>query len=188
MASHNERCKDCKKTFFELLNATYGDTVINYDLDIPANLIDYKREDHFSILGEIYERLCSYRGYNDFVRVKKLPRCDFYVLSEHRIVEFDETQHFTKPRSISLQNYRKIPLAFDIDKWISLSNSLDKHDDSPKYRDEQRAWYDSLRDYSSLITNGKPIIRVFAKDYVWCSLNTDAEGVKKFKSIIEANS
>ena len=186
MISHSESCKYCKKKFFEFLCAIYGDVKREYDVNIPAKLMDYKNEKHFDILSEIYGRLCSYRGYNDFVKIKKIRPCDFYVMSENRIIELDEGQHFTKARSISLQCYEKIDLGFDIKRWISLCDNLNRHDNNPENRDEQRAWYDSLRDYASLITNGKPTIRVFSKEYVWCSMNVNDESIDKFKRVIAA--
>jgi hypothetical protein len=49
------------------------------------------------------------------VKSRTLRPCDFFVPNPGFIVEFDESQHFTKPRRIALQNYpEKIELGFVI--------------------------------------------------------------------------
>ena len=44
------------------------------------------------------------------------------------------------------------------------------YDNDPPYRDEQRAWYDTLRDFIPEMKGFLPTVRVFAKDLAWCSL------------------
>ena len=66
------------------------------------------------------------------------------------------TQHFTKPREIALGLYpQNIPYGFSVERWRKLCESLDKRDNDPPYRDEQRAWYDTLRDFAPQIVWGK---------------------------------
>ena len=50
------------------------------------------------------------------------------------------------------------------------NNAKDNH---PPYRNEQRAWYDTLRDFMPAIKGLKPTVRVFAGDLMWCNLNPD---------------
>ena len=40
-------------------------------------------------------------------------------------------------------------------------------------RDEQRAWYDTLRDLVPSIMGLQPTVRLYASDQVWCSLDPD---------------
>jgi len=80
----------------------------------------------------------------------------------------------TAPRYISLKAYPDdLEVGFDRARWVSLAAQLDRHDNDPEYRDEQRAWYDSLRDFSALILGNAPTVRIFAKDRQWCLLDPD---------------
>ena len=54
------------------------------------------------VLGPIYHALQNHRGFDNFVRSKKLPRVDFFIPGRSLIIEFDESQHFTKPRYVAL--------------------------------------------------------------------------------------
>jgi len=69
---------------------------------------------------------------------------------------------------------------------MRLCEKINAKDNDPPYRDEQRAWYDTLRDFLPSILGLNPTIRLYAKDFVWCSLNSDnPEDVEKFRRIIE---
>ncbi len=184
---HNERCKECKKRIFELLSKIYGDVKVNYNLNLSNKPDSFKDNTHYSNLLNIFTSLQHHRGHDKFVRAKKLPNVDFFVVNPGFIVEFDESQHFTKPREISLNNYPDdLKLGFDKQKWIKLCEDLHKKDNNPLYRDEQRAWYDTMRDFSPFILNLKPTIRLFARDHIWCALNPEDNGdIKKFKKILE---
>jgi len=90
------------------------------------------------------------------------------------VVEFDESQHFTKPRHISLGLYPEdLRLGYDRHKWMDLAARLDRHDNDPIYRDEQRAWYDTLRDFSAMVLGNAPTVRLYARDRQWCLLDPD---------------
>jgi len=94
---------------------------------------------------------------------KKLPNVDFFVPNPGFIVEFDESQHFTKPREKALSNYPDtLNLGFDRSKWNNLWIGLNKKDKDTPYRDEQRALYDTLRDFAPIMLDLKPTIRLFA--------------------------
>jgi hypothetical protein len=187
MRKHNERCKECKKRVFELLEMIYGKGNVfqNYNLQFP-NQIDQLVENELNInLEEIFKILQDYREHKNFVRSKKLPNVDYYI-KNYFILEFDESQHFTKPRLLALENYsNKLSVGFEKDKWIELCKQLDKKDNDPPFRDEQRAWYDTIRDFAPTYLNLKPTIRLFASDYAWCSLNTIKRGdVEIFQKIL----
>ena len=124
-------------------------------------------------MENIYNKLQEYRGHKKFVRSKKIPNVDYYVKNQF-ILEFDESQHFTKPRLITLENYSdKLSIGFEKMKWIELCRNLNKKDNDPPFRDEQRAWYDTLRDFAPVFLDIEPTIRLFASDYVWCSLDAN---------------
>ena len=43
----------------------------------------------------------------------------------------------------------------------------------PPYRDEQRAWYDALRDLLPSLEDLQATVRLYARDLTWCSLDPD---------------
>jgi hypothetical protein len=176
MANHNERCKDCKKRIYELLTKLFGEVKINHNLNLSNNPDSFIDKPCYSDLKKIFTLLQNHRGYENFIRAKKLPNVDFFVVNPGFIVEFDETQHFTKPREITLKNYpNSLKIEFNRQKWIELCIKLHRKDNDPPYRDEQRAWYDTMRDFAPYILNLKPTIRLFAKDCIWCHLNPERE-------------
>ena len=82
-----------------------------------------------------------------------------------------------------------LELGFSKEKWIRLCEKIDAKDNDPPYRDEQRAWYDTLRDFLPAILGLQPTVRLFAKDFVWCSLNpNNPEDVDRFRKMIELGS
>ena len=185
VARHNERCKDCKVRVQELLLQIYGEVKPNCNLKIPAKPEDYIGSTFGKELETIHLVLQSHRGFGDFVRAKKnIAPVDFYVPEPGFIVEFDESQHFTAPRKIALSNYPdNLKLGFDRDRWQDLCDIENNHDGEPPYRDEQRAWYDLLRDFAPNLLGIKPTIRLYAKDCEWCSLDpkefSDQEAFKQ---------
>jgi hypothetical protein len=187
---HNERCPKCKETIKNLLKKIYGKVEQNYRFEIETDPEDFKNMPYYNQLKEIYESLQNYRGFKEFVKSKTLPNCDFFIPNQWFIVEFDETQHFTEPRRIALENYpEKLELGFDRERWIELCKRIKAKDNDPPYRDEQRAWYDTLRDFLPTIKGLKPTVRLFAKDYVWCSFNpNNSSDVERFENILKGTS
>jgi len=185
---HSERCPKCKETIKVLLKRIYGAVETNYKFYISADPEDFKQIPCYENLKRIFVNLQSYRGHKDFVRAKTLPNCDFFVSNPGFVVEFDESQHFTIPRKIGLQSYPdNLKLGFSLRKWISLCDKIKAKDNDPPYRDEQRAWYDTLRDFLSALKGLKPTVRLYSKEMQWCSLDSeDPEDVNKFKKIIES--
>lgn len=174
--AHNERCRDCKENVRNLLAAMFGKVEVNYDLNLPCKLEDYKNTNIHKHIEEIYQALLGYRGYDNFVRAKRLPKVDFFIPDQKLIVEFDESQHFTEPRAIALGLYpNKDDFGFSLEKWSNLCRDLDKRDNDPPYRDEQRAWYDTLRDFVPLFWGAGKTVRLYSRDFVWCSLNPNKE-------------
>ena len=48
-------------------------------------------------------------------------------------------------------------------------------DNDPPYRDEQRAWYDSLRDFLPIMVGLQPTVRIYMGKFRWCSLDPQKE-------------
>lgn len=184
---HNgENCSKCKKTVSELLNRIYFRTNANHKFTIGVYPEDFKHTKYYSKLKSIFKALQNHRGHKNFVRVKNLPRCDYFVLNPPFILEFDESQHFTLPRKKALRMYPKeLKTGFSIKKWIEICDEVEAKDNDPIYRDEQRAWYDTLRDFLPAVKKIEPTIRINWKEYNWCELNPDSESdIRLFKQII----
>ena len=186
---HDERCKECKKRIGELLFRIYGNVKIGHNLGLLNKPEAFKNTLYYNSLAHIFELLQKHRDHKSFVRAKKLPNVDFFVPSPGFILEFDESQHFSKPREIALSNYPdRLQVGFNKSKWEFLCGKLHTKDNDPPYRDEQRAWYDTLRDFAPSILNLKPTIRLFARDYVWCDLNVNlTNDLNKFKNILNGD-
>ncbi|PXF60763.1 MAG: hypothetical protein C4B59_08040 [Candidatus Methanogaster sp.] len=143
-----ERCPDCKVTVKRMLEKIYGSVESDYKVEVRTGVEEYVDTPFYQKLKKIFSELQKYRGHEDFARKSTLHPCDFFVPDAGFIVEFDETQHFTIPRKISFQNYpHNLELGFSPAKWIALCDKHDSKDNDPSDRDEQRAWYDTLRDF-----------------------------------------
>ena len=184
---HNERCKKCKETIRRLLERIYGKVEENYRFEAGTHPEDYRDTPYYSKLKEIYKALQNHRGFKNFVKTKTLPHCDFFVPDPGFILELDESQHFTQPRRITLEKYPdSLRLGFSRKKWIMLCKKINSKDNNPPYRDEQRAWYDTLRDFLPAVFGLKPTVRLFARDFVWCSLDPEnPSDVKRFENILK---
>lgn len=184
--NHNERCRDCKERVKYLLFALFGQVEGNWDLDLPCRLEDYKNTDLYDTLAPIHKALQKHRGIDHFTKARKLPKVDFFIPTQKLIIEFDESQHFTKPRDIALSLYPNgQDFGFSVERWRTLCQRLDKRDRYPLYRDEQRAWYDTLRDFAPILTGAGQTIRLYSRDFVWCSLNSGTESdLRAFEQII----
>ena len=101
-------------------------------------------------------------------------------------MEFDETQHFTAPRAITL---RGLPsnqaVGFSAERWIALCGSTNARDNDPPYRDEQRAWYDVLRDVLPQEYDLQPTSRLLDREIAYCALNAEnAADVAVFEKML----
>ena len=171
---HNERCPQCKATVKAMLERVYGEVHTAYSLTFGASLEEYVHSPLYPVLKEIYSSLQALRGNREFVRAHSLPPVDYYVPNPGFVVEFDESQHFTACRKLALSLYPDdLPVKFNVKRWIQLCSEINAEDRSPTYRDEQRAWYDTLRDFAPIIHGMKPTVRLYSDDVQWCSLNPE---------------
>jgi hypothetical protein len=191
---HNERCPQCKKNFEILLEKLFGGIERSYRFNVGTRPEDFDETPYRERINSIYETLRQHRGFREFVKAKSLPNGDFFVPNPGFIVEFDESQHFTELRRVALELYpESLRLGYDRRRWIMLCDQIHQKDNDPPYRDEQRAWYDTLRDFLPTMRNlsstiRAPTVRLFARDLVWCNLNPNRPSdVKQFQSVIESN-
>lgn len=72
---------------------------------------------------------------------------DFYMPSLKLAIEFDERQHFSAERAVSLTAYKgRVQTGFDVREWIERCNTIKAVDADPVWRDWQRAYRDAMRD------------------------------------------
>ena len=171
---HSERCPECKQSVREMLKRIYGTCLPNHAFGWPTGADAYDGTSIGHALREVAAALESYRGFGiaDFVKKPTLAPCDFWVPDPGFVVEFDESQHFTGPRKLALDVYaNEQPLGFSAQRWMALCARHDRKDNDPPYRDEQRAWYDVLRDLVPSTRGLRPTVRLYARDLEWCSLD-----------------
>lgn len=185
---HSEHCKECKVRIRQLLERIYGECIDNYLTHWRARLEDYERNQIEGTLRAIYTALQVHRGHQNFVRSNFIQGCDLYIPKARFAVELDESQHFTYPRKISLSHYpATAPTGFSVDRWIKLCEQLNKKDYNPPDRDEQRAWYDSLRDLLPTTYGLNPTVRIYLADFKWCSLDPqNPENIRNFREMVPA--
>jgi hypothetical protein len=124
-----------------------------------------------SIDPDLHKILCQIEKYRSLsIRgCKNRPLAfDFFLPKLNMAIEFDERQHFTPLRAAALRVYPKEALlGFERVRWIELSETIRAGDNSPAYRDEQRAFYDAIRDIMIPRIGLKPLIRIFEDDVHW---------------------
>ena len=185
---HNERCPDCKATVKRMLEKIYGGVKLNHKFNIGTNPENFRDTPHYEALKRVFTNLQNYRGNKNFVYTATLPNCDYFVLDPGFVVEFDESQHFTIPRKIALLSYPyESKSGFSLGQWAFTCDKIRAKDNDPYYRDEQQAWYDTLRDFlPELQENLEPTVRLYSKEMQWCSLDPDnPTDVARFKSVID---
>ena len=185
---HDERCRKCKEHVMELLERVYGIVQQNHKFTVRTHPDDLSDTVFNAKLKEIHAKLQNHRGFKGFVKAETLPNCDYFVPVPGFVVEFDESQHFTEARKLVLEDYpHELQLGFDRQRWMELCGKIKARDNDPPYRDEQRAWYDTLRDFLPTILGLKPTVRLFAKDFVWCSLNPEKRSdVERFAKLMQS--
>ncbi len=169
---HSQHCRPCKQRVREMLIELYGECQENFDFSWPATPEEYASTALGNPLQRIRAALGDLRGHRDFIKSALVPPCDYYVPQAKLIVEFDEKQHFTRPRLTSLLLYpAAYRYGFSLAIWTDLCRAIDATDDKPIDRDERRAWYDVLRDLVPVLYGFKPTVRLYAGASVWCALD-----------------
>lgn len=182
-----ESCSQCKVIFLDMLKSVFGEVITQYRPDIPYRLQKYENSSFYAKLLEIYNKIRDRRSNDNFDNGKENLVCDYYLPAQKTIVEFDESQHFTELRRISLEAYPSdLKIAYDHDLWINLCGRLDRHDNHPVNRDETRAWYDTLRDFAPYISGLNPTIRVYSRMAKWCSMNSEnQDDIEHFEKFVQ---
>jgi hypothetical protein len=181
---HSPHCRACKQRVYELLHAIYGACSANKQFPWPARPEDYADAAIGNVLEQIRTALGDLRGHHDFIKSAQMPPCDYFISNPPFIVEFDENQHFSRARLVTLANYPvNAVIGFPISRWRELCRAIDAKDDEPFDRDERRAWYDTLRDLLPSVHGFGPTVRLYAEEFPWCTLDpASAQGVENFRT------
>ena len=184
---HSDHCRACKERVRDLLTAIFGECLAGHRFPWPARPEEYAATPIGAALERIRHALANWRGHRDFIKSPQMPPCDFYVSDPPFILEFDESQHFSRARDITLELYPKtLPVHFSIARWRELCCDIDAIDDQPIDRDERRAWYDTLRDLVPVAQGFHPTVRLYAGEREWCALDSlDRRHRALFKRILE---
>ena len=175
MPVHSKRCRECKIRVRALLTELYGPCEVDHAFPWPSRPEAYGGSSAGQILQAAFKNLSRLRGYHDFIKAPQMPPCDFYLPKVPLIVEFDESQHFSQARRVTLVHYcSQVPVGFSVTQWISLCDSIAAVDDDPPDRDERRAWYDTLRDILPSVHGFKPTVRIYSEAFRWCTLQADS--------------
>jgi hypothetical protein len=168
------------------LSASFGGCRVNHQFPWSAQPEDYANTAIGNVLEQIRRALGDLRGHRDFIKSAQMPPCDYYLPDPPFVVEFDENQHFSRARLVTLANYPANPLVgFPISRWRQLCRAIDAKDDEPFDRDERRAWYDTLRDLLPSVHGFGPTVRLYAEEFPWCTLDpASAQGVKNFRTLL----
>jgi hypothetical protein len=170
----------------ELLSTLYGNCHVNHSFPWSARPEDYSGTVISGALERIRDALGALRGHRDFIKSAQMPPCDYFIADPPFIVEFDESQHFSRPRWVALANYpEQIAVGFSIARWQALCREIDAADNTPFDRDERRAWYDTLRDLLPPVHGFKPTIRLYAAETRWCALGDSTRDIASFRALIE---
>lgn len=175
-SSHSEHCRHCKEQVRQLLTAVYGNCLVGVAFPWPAKPEKYERTVIGDTLQQILTGLQRLRGFRDFIKSTQVPPCDFYISNPAFILEFDESQHFTQARRVTLSLYPPaFKVGFPLTQWLNLCRLIDAKDNDPPDRDERRAWYDTLRDLVPTLHGLKPTVRVYSNEFRWCSLDSESK-------------
>jgi len=170
----------------ELLASIYGECRVNHSFAWPTQPELYANTPIGNLLEQIRAALADLRGHRDFIKSAQLPPCDYVISDPPFILEFDESQHFTRPRLVTLALYPDtFESGFSLSHWRELCREIDAEDDEPIDRDERRAWYDTLRDLVPRVHGFKPTVRLYAEEFEWCCLDAgSAHDVETFQTLL----
>ena len=129
------------------LTLTRGNEASENEAQIRAALIDHCRSTHLKH-PHAGKRECSPELLASQLTAPQRPKLefDFFIPDLNLAFEFDERQHFTTERAVSLECYKgRVQTSFNVGEWISKCRAIKAVDADPIWRDWQRAYRDAVR-------------------------------------------
>ena len=74
-------------------------------MGLSTQLEDFRGSQLYEALGRIHSALQRHQGFETFVGRSRLRGADYFLPERRVAVEFDEPQHFTAPRHLTLTLY-----------------------------------------------------------------------------------
>ena len=91
-----------KQALQRVLEDRFDEITVNHPFDW---LVVPEIHAECDFVRRLRERLASHRDFDDFSTPGRALRCDFYIPRANLIIEYDERQHFTEPRALTLELY-----------------------------------------------------------------------------------
>jgi hypothetical protein len=170
----------------DILERNYGRIQIEWKCKIAVpDLVE--RTSMQAALQQILNAIEAHRSIVVHGRNGHLLAFDLFLEEVDLPIKYDERQHFTPLRAASLRAYpRRACLGFDRARWIRLCDEIRAGDNSPRYRDEQRAFDDSVRDILAPRLGLLPVVRIFEEDVVWEKDGCNSTAAKQILAAIDA--
>lgn len=133
---------------FSWLALPRGDEAMEVEEEIRDALIDHCRSTQ-ATQSHPRKKECSSELLAAKLAAPARPQLefDFFIPHLNLAFEFDERQHFTLERAISLEVYKgRVRAFFDVDDWVRKCRTIKAADPDPIWRDWQRAYRDAVRD------------------------------------------
>ncbi len=157
-----------KEALKQLLYSMFGESNVEPEKDWEW-MITPNPEAPPSEYVPIIRAISEYRNRVEFLNHHWKPKCDYVIEDKKIIIEYDEKQHFTEARRRALAAYPKdVQFCFSIPQWIEYCAKLNRHDNDPVYRDEQRAYYEAVRDLEAA-RHGYKLFRIMEGEFDWRS-------------------
>jgi len=177
-------CLACKNVIYRFLEALFGDVQQRYRSKVSVIIDDYLGHPSYPELKKIHDKLMKMAGRSLSGKNRRhLHQSDYFIVKRNQVVEFDEDQHFTLARYCSLRAYPSyLRLGFNKPSYEARCKKLHRNDTNPPYRDPQRAWYDTIRDFLYLIDDNvkRPTLRITIGECSWCGLNPKSKKDREF--------
>ena len=138
---------------------------------------------------EIVSALSNYRQHEGFKKSNDPLSCDLVIEKHKLIIEYDETQHFSKARGITLDHYpSNVQLNYSKESWLEACKRIDAKDNDPIDRDERRAFYDTVRDIEAH-RNGYTLLRIKHGNFNWeePGAGTHLKNLLSFKPTVKSS-
>ena len=188
---HSERCRACKIRVRELLERLYGTCSVNHRFRWRTSLARLPRNPDRTNVAQRRRRAEGVSG----IRRRRL--CESRLSGTLRLLGSPtpgSSLSSTKASTSLVRGNSRSRRIRRNNRWVSRRSAglhyvehHDATDNDPEFRDEQRAWYDTLRDLVPPLEGLQPTVRLYARDREWCSMDPDnSDHLKTFSDLIRS--